>query len=317
MSINLALVVSAWIERKGDNEAIEFFAEKLGKTYSAASVSNWRLMNVPPPLSVAQAVFDDSKVEIGAPQGGQPEGEVEVKPTIAIGEPFDGAKIIIGSPIYRDVSPWTYKATHVLRHKYGKQLGIFVEVGSVLYLTRNKIADRFLASDAEWLLWMDDDMAPPIGYPGESSKWGAKFDAKYNQVDVLERLMSHKQTFVGALYFDRNGQGLPMYAEGRNDVSIAQNVRRGPQDQIEKTDWIGAGCTLTHRRVYEDMLEKMPDIRGDSGKPNGFFTPLGHNYGEDASFAIRARTIGHQPYVDLGCICGHAGVIVHWNEKIR
>jgi hypothetical protein len=32
--------------------------------------------------------------------------------------------------------------------------------------------------------------------------------------------------------------------------------------------------------------------------------------GEDVSFCVRASISGHQPYVDYGCVCGHAGTYV-------
>jgi hypothetical protein len=33
--------------------------------------------------------------------------------------------------------------------------------------------------------------------------------------------------------------------------------------------------------------------------------------GEDVQFCIRAREAGHQPYVDLGLLCGHIGQCVY------
>lgn len=35
------------------------------------------------------------------------------------------------------------------------------------------------------------------------------------------------------------------------------------------------------------------------------------NMGEDVAFALRASAAGHQPHVDLGLICGHAGDIIY------
>lgn len=41
--------------------------------------------------------------------------------------------------------------------------------------------------------------------------------------------------------------------------------------------------------------------------------------GEDVQFCIRATEAGHQPYVDLGLVCGHIGQAVYgpWNIKAR
>lgn len=304
MSINLTDVVSAWVNTCGYEKAAEILQEKLGKNYSEASFRNWEGQNVAPPLKVCQVALDE--MQIG--EAGQIEEE----------EGFKGAKIFIGSPIYRDISPWMYKATHVLRHKYGTDLGLLMEVGTDIGLNRNRIADRFLATDGEWLLWLDDDMAPPIGYPSESRKWGARFNDEFNRTDVLARLMKQEKTIVSALYFDRSGTGVPMFAEGRNDADLAERIRtKGPKNELLPTKWVGGGCVLVHRQVYVDMLDKIPSIRKpNSAQPNGFYNKLDW-HGEDVSFCIRAKEAGHQSYVDLGCICGHAGTVVHFNEKIR
>jgi hypothetical protein len=298
MSIDLQSIVSAWIDKHGVDESIELLNEKLGKKYSPASVNNWKNGNANAPLPVLQYIIDGSKVEMSITD-----------------DPFDGAKIYIATATHRDISPWTAKAIEVMRYRY-KTLGYLQEVGSSIHLVRNRLAEKFVKTNADWMLSLDDDMAPPIGFPAESAKWGAKFDQSFNRTDVIERLMSHGKTFVSALYFDRGGQGIPMFAEGRNSPQIAADVRRGPVDKIQPTDWFGAGCSLIHRSVFTDMLEKIPDIRTPEGRPNGWYNPLG-DAGEDVSFAIRAKEIGHQPFIDLGCICGHVGPIVHFNEKIR
>jgi len=301
MQLQLTQVVASWIESVGVEKAIEVLSDKIGKTYKPNTVSGWKNRLQAPPIAVAQMVLDDNPIRIQDPN------------TL-----FPDAKIYIGSCVYRDVSPWTYKATHVLRHRYGERLGLLVEAGTDLPLKRNRLVERFLKTDADWLLWLDDDMAPPIGYPSESAKWGAKFDPSWNGVDVLERLMSHEKTFVSALCFDRGGAGVPMFAEGRNDPTIAENIRSTtPRDELRATDWVGSGCALVHRKVFEDIHQKIPDIRTPDHIPDGYYTALGHGYGEDTSFAIRAKESGHQPYVDLGCVCGHAGTVVHYNQKIR
>ena len=37
----------------------------------------------------------------------------------------------------------------------------------------------------------------------------------------------------------------------------------------------------------------------------------GLGFGEDVQFSIRAKEAGHQPYVDLGLVCGHVGACVY------
>jgi hypothetical protein len=300
-TINLSEIVVSWIERVGVDDALKELQEKLGKKYAPATLKSWKQGNVDPPLAVAQMVMDGGRIDWSSPE------------TL-----FDGSKVYIISPVYDRVSFLMYKATHILRYRYEKQLGILTMMGSELALLRNKLADKFLTTDAEWALWLDSDMAPPMGYPAESQKWGADFAQEFNEVDVIEKLMSHGKTIVSAVYYDRYGTGIPMFEQGRNDPALAARLRQGPRNELMTTDWVGAGCCLVHRKVYEDMLEKIPEIRKPNEQtPNGYYTPIENGYGEDTSFCIRAKTIGHQSHVDLGCICGHVGEIAHFNKKIR
>jgi hypothetical protein len=299
--LSLSEIVIAWIERVGTEDAAAELLEKLGKKYAPATLKSWKSGRIDPPLAVAQMVWDAGRIEWTSPE------------TL-----FEGSKIYIVSPVYDRVSFLMYKASHILRYRYEKQLGILTMMGSELALLRNKLADRFLETGAEWALWLDSDMAPPMGYPAESRKWGSDFADEYNQVDVLEKLMSHGKTIVSAVYFDRWGQGIPMFAEGRNDASVARGLRGGPRNELRSTEWVGAGCCLVHRKVYEDMLEKIPEIRRPNDQtPNGYYTPIDNGFGEDTSFCLRAKTAGHETFVDLGCFSGHVGEIAHYNKKIR
>ena len=293
------MLVSSWIKRVGEEDAqIELFTA-LEKEYSSATINNWKNGNAHPPMPVIQFVLNNSNVKLELDE-----------------EPFADAQIFIGTPSHRGLKPHTVVCVEVLRYKY-KSLGFLAEFGSSLHLVRNRLIEKFLKTKGEWLLALDDDMVPPIGYPAKSAQWGAKFDKQFNAVDVLERLMSHRRTYVSALYFDRNGQGIPMYSAGRNNPSVAAQDRRGPRDEVKAVDWVGGGCSLIHRSVFEDILEKCPDIRAErEGQPNGWYNPLPHA-GEDVSFSIRAKESGHQPYLDYGCIAGHIGEIVFWNEQIR
>ena len=297
--MKLSDIASAWLSTHSDEEAILFLKEKIDKSYSESSVKNWRTGNVPPPLQVVEAILEESKIQINIDN-----------------DPFTGAKVFIGVPCYRTIVPQLMLSTHAVRYRF-KDLGFLMEGGSYLPLVRNRLCKKFLDRGGEWLIMIDSDMAPPPGYPSKSSQWGARFDPRYNEKDFVERLMSHGKTLVSALYFDRNGHGIPMFDEGRNDPSVAKELQAGPQDKLRPTNWTGAGCLLIHRSVLEDMVREIPDIRAPhDDAPHGWFDPV-YGAGEDASFCLRAKQIGHQPYVDLGCVCGHVGEIIYFNEKIR
>ena len=300
MSIDLATAVASWVENLGVEEVKRLLKEKLDKSYSDTTVTGWKTKKTSPTLAVIQIVLDGIKVDFKEEAS-----------------PFPESTIYFIQPTYREVNFWNNRFQNILRYKYQRQLGFLSMLGSDITLTRNKLADRFLKeTKAEWAFWLDSDMVPPTGYPAESKGCGAKFDPELMAFDAVARLMSHGKTFVSALYYDRYGKGSPMFAEGRNNETVASQVRRGPVDELRQTDWTGAGCCLVHRSVYEDMLEKIPAIKSDDHHPNRFYDKF-EKAGEDASFALRAKEIGHQPHVDLGCLCGHSGEVVHFNEKIR
>lgn len=219
--------------------------------------------------------------------------------------------------------------------------------------SRNSCADVFLASSCDWFLTIDDDMVVPFG----NATWFkahtgfTDFPEKFLAWNAIDRLMSHNKSLVGALYFGRHQHGPPVYNEAGMSPPEAEYARKGPYDLIKPTRWVGTGCMLIHRLVFEDIEKKFPRLsRGPDKKGGNWFTsteasmlqelqvlqdrlqsgPLdgskaytaldGINavlararaenslgFGEDVSFCLRASAAGHQPYVDMGLLCGHLG----------
>jgi len=219
--------------------------------------------------------------------------------------------------------------------------------------SRNTCVDVFLKTECEWYLTIDDDMVVPFG----SAAWfkaHTRFDdfpEKFLSLNAMDRLLSHKKTLVGALYFGRHQYGPPVYNEAGVSPQEAEYARKAPHDLVKPTRWVGTGCMLIHRSVFEDIERQFPSLaRGVDGRHGNWFTsteaslveqvkalrdrlqdgPLDGQkayaalssiegalakaqaentlgYGEDVSFCLRAAAAGHQPYVDLGLVCGHLG----------
>lgn len=302
MPLDIRKVVSDWIRDVGPAEATRQVNKLVGRKYSMSAIHKWKDRIAWPPGWVIQHVVDIQQKEAE-------DWDHQL--------PWEGERLRICMPIYRYISPRTFKSVFILRKRHGDKIGLDVEMGSSPELARNRLATRFLDSDADWMMMMDDDMVPPVGHPGQLYKWGARFNANFMKFDVVSRLISHKQMLVSALCFDKYGQGVPMYAEGRNDEKEAERARNGPYDTIKATDWFGGGCFVCHRKVLESILRQVPGVAStQEGRPHGFFTPLDHGVGEDVSFCRRAATAGIQPYVDMGCIAGHTGSYTFFNKKI-
>lgn len=261
-------------------------------------------------------------------------------------------KVMVVLPWWKQVSPITSFCVAQLIDR--RRTSSMLNFGDAFVAhSRNACVDAFLQSPCEWYLTIDDDMVIPFGN-AEWFKAHTRFDdfpedfLKFNAVD---RLLSHKKSLVGALYFGRHPHGPPVYNEAGMIPQEAEYARRAPYDLIKPTRWVGTGCMLIHRQVFEDIEKKFPRLaRGPGRRGGNWFTsteaslleqiqtvrdrlqgaPLSGEkayealsgiedalakaraenslgFGEDVSFCLRASAAGHQPYVDMGLVCGHLG----------
>jgi hypothetical protein len=257
---------------------------------------------------------------------------------------WSGTKVNIAMPSRGTVSPETMFSILALMDKYPplpdgvddkgdtiyrRRLGFDIEVSTLVVHARNILATRFLKTDAEWQLWIDDDMLIPCGKPGAMM---ARFNCGYGEpwvgVDAISRLLYAaercKATIVGGLYFGRHTGGRGMFAEALRDDAVNRDCHTAPRNEAKKVEWTATGCMLVHRTVYEDILEHFPEVRAKTavkdaaGQPldvYGFFTPFATAQGEDAAFGKRANEAGHQSWVDFGCVCGHIGHKAYWHHN--
>ncbi len=184
-------------------------------------------------------------------------------------------KIMIVMPWSKTINPVT--AYSVMQLVDRRRTATMMNYGDAFIAhSRNSCADLFLQSDLEWMFTVDDDMLLPYGsaewYRGHTGwKWLPDPFASFNAID---RLMSHKKTLVGALYFGRHSGGPPVYAEGHKEGDYA---RGAPYDLIKPTGWVGTGAMLIHRSVFEDIEKKYPRLaRGGDGKGGQWFTSSEH-----------------------------------------
>lgn len=261
-------------------------------------------------------------------------------------------KVLVVFPWWKQVCPITsFCVTQIVDRRRTSSVLNFGD--AFVAHSRNTCADIFLQTDLEWFLTIDDDMVIPFGHP-EWFKAHTGFDdfpPEFLGLNALDRLMGHQKSLVGALYFGRHRNGPPVYCEGSSNAQEAAYARRAPMDLIKPTKWVGTGCMLVHRSVFEDIEKKFPILRrGGDGKGGHWFTSTEvsllqdiitirdklqgksltgedaygamaalesalsrakaentFGVGEDVSFCLRAAAAGHQPYVDMGLVCGHLG----------
>jgi len=221
---------------------------------------------------------------------------------------FAGRDIFVGWPWYKTTNPVTAAVNVAMALDFGRdKIRFDMVIGdAMVYHSRNKIADAFLATDAKWLLMMDDDIIPSIGRPAWMRHWveaARKLNDRVLQRHVVQKLLGHGKTLVGCAYFGRQEGGKLMCS----DQSLEREAREYA-DRVVPVDWVGTGCLLVHRNVFDAVRAANPDLAPTQpGELFDYFRPIGHGRGEDISFCHRAKKAGHQPHVDLSIPTFHVG----------
>ena len=131
---------------------------------------------------------------------------------------------------------------------------------------RNGLAESFLASDTEWILWLDSDMTFP----------------KNTITELFKVAEEKKAKMVTGVYYQRRGQNLPvLWSRGeqteKTGLSGMENKRADKNKYVGafmfpnpdkkepfKVHAAGFGCVLVHRSVFE-VLDRpwfrfLPDV---------------------------------------------------------
>jgi hypothetical protein len=214
---------------------------------------------------------------------------------------FGGRDIFVGLLSYKTTNPITAMVLTALALDFGRdRIRFDLELGnSMIYQARNRLAAKFLETDARWMLMLDDDMIPCIGRPEWMRHWVTSARSVLDlplQRHIIHKLIGDNKTIIGAAYFERReGAGLVC-----NDQSLVTRAR-AYEDAVVEVDWLGTGAMLVHRKVFEDIAKTYPDIDGN------FFHPINGNTGEDISFCMRAKRSGHPAFIDLSIPTFHVG----------
>ena len=261
-----------------------------------------------------------------------------------------GKKILLALPWHKSVSPLTSFCVAQLTDR--RRTASMLAYGDAFIAhTRNTCVDVFLGSSVcEWILFIDDDMIVPFG----DANWfrantGFNFPEKFMSLNALDRLMAAGKTLVGATYYGKHTNAHAVFNEGADPV-LGAHVRKGPHDEVRATRWVGTGCMLAHRSVFEDIEKKFPMLARKGPRGGNWFTSTEASlmtdlqqlqadfdsettaremhaaleriiakaeqenvmgYGEDVSFCLRALSAGHPAHVDFGLVCGHVGGCVY------
>ena len=145
---------------------------------------------------------------------------------------------------------------------------------------RNLIVTEFLKTDAEFLLWLDDDVVPPV--------------------DILDKLIAHDKDIITAVAFctrpNDYGVIFPYAVTLKRADNGEFNLFYG--DGLDEIDACGGGAVMVKRKVYEHPAMK---------------APYRHTYKEDGTlgmtcdfkFCLRAKEAGFKVFSDSTILCSH------------
>ena len=193
-------------------------------------------------------------------------------------------KILIAVPCMDQV-PAPFCQSLAMLRKVGDCV-LSMQMGSLIYTSRNTLATRAIQTEADYVLWLDSDMV--------------------FEPDLLERLMKtlteNDLDIVTGLYFRRVQPYSPVLFK---DMTLIRDTffewsefKEVPSDLFEVAG-CGFGCVLMKTDAFFDVQSKFGNM----------FAPIG-NTGEDLAFCWRARECGYKVWCDPSIICGHVGYVI-------
>jgi hypothetical protein len=222
------------------------------------------------------------------------------------------ADVLICTPVLERMTPPYAAMLGVLNKRY--ELGFTFQGDTLINRSRNYLAKRFLESGCKWSLWIDSDIAAPVGHRDwfKSVLRCTNIPDEFLEYEVFSRLQSHGKPIVGGLYASRQWQGKlviqpEIHPRDHNDKLLCNEIRRGTARGLVPVDWIAFGCALVHREVFLEVQRRFPILAPQQEMaPWRFFQPEGDE-GEDEAFCRRAKACAIPIWLDTQLICGHIG----------
>lgn len=176
----------------------------------------------------------------------------------------------------------------LIREAARKQFGIQVisVKGPYIPESRNGIAKKFLETDSEWLLSVDNDM---IFQP--------------NLLEVLMDVAGSDKKIVGGFYltyYENNTPGSTWLVEVDGKLFTVGKVEN---DMTVAVNAVGMGGTLIHRSVFEAVRDAYQD--NDEWPWYAHDLTNGKRMGEDVTFCYRASQCGFKTYGTTKASLGH------------
>lgn len=205
------------------------------------------------------------------------------------------AKVLLGIPMLGTVTAEFLKSLVTIQSVNEMQLGL--EVNSMTYTARNRLAGKALDSGYDYLVMVDSDMTFP---PDAINKLVKDCEDGRDMVCALffQRVYPTKPVILNSLTWERND----ITGEIKHEAIFYKDY---PKNSIFEVNGCGFGMVCIKCDVIKEIAERfmMPPF-----DPIPLLT-------EDFSFCWRMKQLGKKMYCDSNISIGHIGT-VEFNEKV-
>lgn len=204
---------------------------------------------------------------------------------------MDKPKIMLAIPMYHTVEAgFMMSLLELLSSEYPLQVA--VEVGTLIYMARTRLAKKAIDGGFDYILWLDSDMI----FPADTVK------------KLVDKAVENDYDYISGIYFARALPTSPVICkeikvdEDENGLLSAKATRYFdyPRDSFFEIAGGGFGCCLTKVSMIKDLAQQF----GMSP-----FNPI-PGLSEDYSFNVRATEAGYKMWCDSTIKCGHVGAMV-------
>ena len=185
------------------------------------------------------------------------------------------------------------------KSKWPEGTKFMTPAGMPIDVARDMSARAAVEKGYEWIFFWDSDVMLPDG--------------------AVQKLLEANTPLVNGMYVAKRkfGDGffwdMWMRVQGPDGKIGATNVMDwGDARYFDQADFVGAGCMLVHRSVFEKISEMYPGLPyfywTISRKPEGivpFPDPMMNAMSEDFFFCALAKACGFRIVVDTSIRCGH------------
>lgn len=220
------------------------------------------------------------------------------------------AKVLVIVPTTRDINvhvvTWLFEQASRSKGQVAVMPFLHKRGGSFVEDARQSLVDTFLASNVEWLFQLDADTIPRFNV----------LDALFRAESIEAKLVCYPTPFIGPYpgvasnifisTADPEDPGnIVLGGVAWHDLPWDQKDENGHRAMFE-IDSAGFGCTLIHRSVLVDLMEKARSRELTDYPMRAIWKEGKVYYGEDQAFFLRVKgALGLKVYADLECICNH------------